>query len=292
MTLSAIVNGTTYSLSDGTYCYWLDHDGFGMAPMHRLSDRGPLQHGDTDRGYRLDPRIVRLVLDINGFSHANMETLRMSLLSIFKPSNTPLILQNVRDDGTYCLDCFYLGDTSMPSSDKQGFNQKVVVTLKADDPTWYDPSGEDFNFSLGGGGDAMYVPTVIPMTVGASTINATQAINYSGSVASYPFIRITGPITNCVITNNSTGEKLDFTGFTIESAHYYDIDLRYGYKTVISNHGTNKIAELTDDSNLESFHLEAAPDVGGGINSINVSGSGVTESTSVSISWFNRYIGI
>ena len=44
MQLSAIVNGTEYSLSDGVYAWRLEDDGTGIAPMHRLTEcsRGAL----------------------------------------------------------------------------------------------------------------------------------------------------------------------------------------------------------------------------------------------------------
>lgn len=286
MALSAIVNGVTYSLDDGTYCYWLGDDGLGMSPMHRLSERGPLQHGDTDRGYRLDPRIVSLVLDINGSSQANMEAQRLTLLSIFKPSNTPIILQNVRAGGTYNLDCYYVGGMSISSADRNSWNQKVMVTLKANDPTWYDPIASSYVVSIGAGADTMLVPTVIPMTVGASTINANGVAVNSGTMIAYPVIHIIGPIVDCVITNNTTGEVLDFTGTTIEAAHYFDVDLRYGYKTITDNHSANRISTLSDDSDLVSWHLAI------GDNSITVTGTSATAATGVSLVWFKRYIGI
>lgn len=286
MTLSAIVKGVTYSLDDGTYCYWLADDGLGMSPMHRLSDRGPLQHGDTDRGYRLDPRKINLVLDIDGQSQADMESKKLTLLSIFKPMNDPITIEMARSDGTYNIDCHYVSDMSMPSNDRQGWNQKVVISLKANDPTWYASVAKSYIVSIGAGGDTMLVPTVIPMTVGASTINASGVVTNSGTMNAYPSIRITGPITNAIITNNTTGEVLNFTGTTIDAAHYYDIDLRYGYKTITDNHGTNQISTLTSASDLVSWHLEV------GDNSITVTGSSATAATGVSFVWYMRFIGI
>jgi len=237
--------------------------------------------------------MVNLVLDINGSSQANMETQRMALIDIFKPTNTPIILQNVRDDGTYNLDCYYVGGPmSMPFTDRQGWNQKVLVTLKANDPTFYDPAGNDYTFAISAGADTMVVPTVIPMTVGASTISATGPVRNDGNVSAYPVIRVTGPINDCVITNNSTGEKLDFTGYNLAAGTYLDIDLRYGYKTVTLNNGTNEIDELTTDSDLVSWHLGASPEVKMGVNSITVTGTSCTQATAVSLAWFNRFIGI
>lgn len=291
--LSIILEGAEYALDDGTYCYWLGDDGLGMAPLHRLSERGPLQHGDTDKGFRLDPRIVRLVLSINANSQALLDVGRRNLIAIFRPANL-LTLKLVEDDMTFHLDCFYVSDMAMPSSERDGWNQNVVVTLKANDPAFYDPEGEGHSFVIEGGSDTCEVPTVIPMTIGigATTVYITEAITNSGTMWAWPKIHIHGPIANPLITNDSTGEKLDFAGTTIAAGDYYDIDLRYGYKTVIDAAGVNQIAHLTNDSDLVSWHLGCNPEVPGGINSVTVWGSGMTDASEVSLTWLTKYIGI
>jgi hypothetical protein len=231
-------------------------------------------------------------LDIIKSSQIDYESARSSLLNIFKPTSSPITLSFAMATGTFYLDCHYIGQAAMPSAERIGWNQTMIVELKANDPTFYDPSGEAYNFVIGAGTDTMLVPTVVPMTIGASTIEASASIINAGTVGVFPTIRVTGPITNCVITNNTTGDKLDFTGVTIAAAHYYDIDLRYGYKTITDNHGDNKIADLTDDSDLVSFDLECDPEVDGGINSFSVTGTSCTANTSVSLQWLTRYIGI
>jgi len=292
MTLSAIVNGVTYSLDDGTYCYWVGDDGLGMAPLHRLSERGPLKHGDTDRGYRLDARMVRLVLAIVATTRASLFSKRSSLMGIFSPVNTKVILQMALDAGTYRLDTHYVAQMAMPSSERLGWNQTVVVDLKANDPTWYKSTGDSYSFSVGAGADLMEVPTVIPMSVGGTTVSATVPVTYSGNFPAYPRIRINGPIVSCVITNNSTGEKLDFTGTTISAGTYYDIDCRYGHKTIVDNSGTNRISNLTSDSDLSTWSLVPAPTVLGGVNSITAFGLSANQDTSVDINWTERYLGV
>ena len=140
----------------------------------------------------------------------------------------------------------------------------------------------------------MEVPTPIPFTVGTSTIDIDKTIEYPGTWHSFPHkIRITGPIDDAVITNVTTGEKLDFTGDSIAATHYYDIDLRYGYKTVLLDGITDKVAELTDDSDLATWHIAAASNAATTMtNVINVSGSAATSATSVGISYYVRYLGI
>lgn len=291
--LDLIRGGNTYSLDDGTYAYLTGDDGWGAAPLHRLIERGPLQHGDTDRGFRLDPRIGSLVLFLNGTSRDDLYTRRATLLELFTPTDDPLKLRWTLTSRTRQIDVYYAGDMAMGSGDRGGFTQRVAVTLRADDPTFYDPTAESVTFALGGGSDSLEVPLEVPMVVGSSTLDATNTITYNGNWRSYPQqIRVTGPITDAVITNSTTGEVLDFTGATIAGGDYYDIDLRYGYKTVTDSSGANQIADLTDDSDLATWHLAAAPDAAGGVNSINVTGSSVTEATKVEVTYFERYTGI
>jgi hypothetical protein len=118
-------------------------------------------------------------------------------------------------------------------------------------------------------------------------------MQYDGDVASFPsIIRITGPITNPVITNQSTGEKLDFTGTTIAGGDYYDIDLRYGLKTIVDASGNDVFSDLTSDSDHATWHIAADDEVTDGINTVRVQGSSITASTKIEINYLNRYGGI
>lgn len=289
--LDVIVNGVAYPLDDGTYCYLTGDDGWGMAQLKRLTRSGPLQHGHTDLGFRLSPRSASLALWIEGTTLQDLYDKREQLLGIFAPADDPVSLRWTLDSARQ-IDCHFASDMTMPSSSRNGFNQELVITFFCPDPTFYNPAGVARSFGMGGGGDTLTVPMSVPMTVGASTLYSIVNINYPGSWLSYPhLIRITGPITNPVITNTTTNEKLDFTGTTIAGGTYYDIDLRYGYKTVENNSGTNKIADLTADSDLATWHIAAAPEVPNGDNSITVTGTSATQATNVEISYYIRYLG-
>jgi hypothetical protein len=299
--LSVIVEGITFSLDDGVYCYYMGDDGLGMSPQHRFSSRGTMQDGDTDRGERMDPRVFRLFLEVDGTSLTDLFEKRNRLISIFKASSNPLIFQfnvRIRDEFIWpiYIDAFFVGDMALPSSDREGYTQKMAATFKANDPTFYDETASVLSFLIAGGSGSGAIPMAVPTAIGASTINQVQSIDYQGTWKSYPtLIRITGPITDAVITNQTTGEKLDFTGKTIAAGHYYDIDCRWGYKTVKDETGANKIADLTSDSDLATWHFkEVMPYYGGmsGINSIRVTGSGCTGATRVDITFLTRYLGI
>jgi hypothetical protein len=127
------------------------------------------------------------------------------------------------------------------------------------------------------------------MTTGGSAI--AGSIAYRGDWKEYPVIRVRGPISDPVIANAATGETLDFTGFTIGSTDYYDIDTRYGRKTVVNSGGDNKIAQLSADSDLDTFHLAADPETAGGVNVLTLAGTATSGSTLLTISYYNRYTG-
>lgn len=112
---------------------------------------------------------------------------------------------------------------------------------------------------------------------------------YAGDLPEYPVVRINGPISDPVLVNTATDERLDFTGYTIGSGDYYDIDLRYGRKTVRNSGGDRKIGQLSKDSDLASFHIAPAPEVSGGTNTFQLTGTATAAPTNAVITYYNRF---
>ncbi len=293
MEISLIYKGTETSLTDGTIGRLLAIDGIGEPPLHRLEERGPQQHGGTDIGFRLDPRIINLALWISAPSLSALEDKRRVLVDTFRATTVTKTLRFMLDNGeVYDADGHSAGAMVLPLEGGTGFTIKAGIQFRCADPTFYDPDGEAVTFALGGGGTAFTGPTDVPSQVGASEIDQSIVVTYEGTWRAYPVIRITGPITDAIIENETTDEKLDFTGTTIEAGDWYEIDLRYGYKTVTNSAGTNVISTLTTDSDLATWHLADDSEATDGLNSIAVSGSEVTGATKVDITYYNRYVGI
>ena len=255
--VSVIVDSVETSLTDGTLGVLEGLDGFGLSPLHEITERGPLQDGETMRDLRLDPRVLRVLLGLPGSSWDDMVARRETLLALFRPrraashtlvwydgSNEWLILGSPR------------GGLVMPSADQEGFYQRVVLSLYCPDPTFYkaEQTAEAFGVGLSGG-TGFTVPMSVPLGIGASSIDETRGIVNSGTWETFPVITIDGPVTSCVIENETTGEKLDFTGIAIGSTGQRIIDCAYGVKSVVDESGTNKVSDLSDDSDLATFHL-------------------------------------
>lgn len=303
--ITAIIGTARYILNDDRV--WLEEDdGLGAPPNHEIPERGPLQHGDTRVDYRLDPRILQFVFGIEGDSQGQVETQRNRMLSVFRPRDptVPINLLFEKANGEdRQIDCFYIDSMSFPSKDRKSFYSSVAwsgiyqrfgVTLKAPDPTFYDPVQKTLVFNAGEVVAGMLVPTPVPTRIGGNLINETTTLPYRGTWREYPVVRITGPVQDALIQNTTTGEKLQLkTGTFILPGDYYEIDTRYGYKTVKDSLGNNKIADLTDDSNLATFHLEEYdPGVTTGDNVISVSGTRVSNATAITIYYYERYLGL
>lgn len=122
----------------------------------------------------------------------------------------------------------------------------------------------------------------------AGSVGQALAIAYSGDLPEYPVISITGPITNPSVTNTVTGETLDFGTISIGAGTTYVIDTRYEVKTVKQG-STNKRGELTDDSDLGTWHLAPGPLAPGGTNLIQINGTATGAATNVQIVYYDRY---
>lgn len=290
MQIDWIINNTTYSLDDREDFYFISHEGLLMPPLHRLRDRGVFQDGETDRGYRLDPRQIILTMAIHGSDLTDYYTKRAKLARLFKPlDNIKGELRFSQGSWTRSIDCNCI---EIMEGVRSHLVQKFVLSLEAPDPLLYDPIMQEVYFTLSGGVDTFEVPMEVPLKVGTASLDASKTITYPGDYETFPVVYIYGPITDCLITNETSGDILDFDGVTIAADDYYKIDCRYSYKTVEDEAGDDKIADLTDDSDLATFSIQADPDAVNGINSFTVTGTGANEDTNIKIEYYKRYTGV
>jgi len=294
-----LVGGTLYAMNDGAPFFIAAWEGLGLLPVNRLSQRGALQHGDTDLGWRGQPRFFSVTFGINrGCTIADRIAARRILLQRIAPRNAALALRFVFDVGTatertYQIDARAIAEPGAVESRQVHGLTLVPVRFKASDPFFYDPVRNEVIFALPALAAGMPVDTPVDTPIGGSTLDAAQNVLYTGDAFSYPQIRIIGPIRNAVIENLTTEERLDFTGTVIGPGALLDIDCRYANKSVTSEFGANRIADLTDDSDLATFHL--APSETGAaarVNQFRVTGIGVTPSTAVALWYYDNFGGM
>jgi hypothetical protein len=277
-TITYTLNGT--DATTGLTIRYLGDQGFGLAPLHRITTRGPLQDGDSDIDFRLDPRVLQLPLMVVNTSNAprfQHYLIRESLLGIFRPGdNGTLIVRASKIEGVIVsvierrINVRVLGGLSF-DVDPNGFHVRTVVQLRADDPTWYETESGTSNR--------------ISTTYNDTLINSSRVFNNFGNWKTFPLIRINGPITNPTITNVTTGQVIAITA-TIAAGAYYDINLEYGKKTVVDNLGVNRISTVSASSNLATWAFEP------GANTVAITGTGFTSASDIIFERYYRHTGI
>lgn len=291
------IAGNTYTLNGydaltGLNIGYGGDQGFGMAPLHRITQRGPMQQGDTDDDFRLDPRILQLPLIVSCYTIADYYNAREQLLAVFSPSNVAGVLTVTLPNGAQrAINVKTLGGLTYDYQASDGYTLRTVVQLRADDPTWYDPNPVYVTISPDVAGTTMPIPVLIPLTLGTSTINTTTTVTNSGTWITYPIITATGSITNLSIINNTTGLQIVTSG-NIPAGRVWTFNLLYGYKTVYDDLGVNQISAVTTASQLATFALVSSPTAVGGVNSLSISSTAVGAGATVSLTYYTRYIGI
>lgn len=284
--------GRKISLS-GPAVYVIEHDGLGEPETREAIEQGPYQDGQTLTGEQLERRVITLKLLISADEEL-LEAHTDEFHKMFNQLGRSYWLDVTRKDGEVRrLDVRRKAGLSLPRKAGDPYGQLIdVIQLVADDPIAYNTDIQLVVFALGGGGTGTPVPTLIPMSVGASAIDMTLPITYAGTWRAFPIIRFYGPLTDPILTNVTTGEKLSFSGVTIADGDWYEVDCRYGYKTVVDDGGNNKLADLATDSDLATFHIAPEDEAVGGINEFHLTATSVNMNSKVNVQYQNRYLGV
>ncbi len=290
--------GSAYRLNNGKTRAVLSESGGGMPPLSYLVSSGPLQDGQTLRGFRLQPRVYIMLVRYQGCTREEYWALRAKLLDRVRPNRqtigtlAPFTLRKYFRDGTkrdlYVMIAQgpeFIGNA--PTTwDMWGFTE--TLRFVAHDPTWYDGDTTTVTH-VPTTTSGLVFPITFPITFGAGVISSSETIAYAGTWAAYPTITIDGPVTGPQILNVTTGELLALS-YNVPLGERVTIDLQA--KTIVNNSGVNLVGYLTEASDLATWHLEPAPGAAGGNNQISFAGYNADGNTRFGLSWNDRFVGI
>jgi hypothetical protein len=120
------------------------------------------------------------------------------------------------------------------------------IQLQAEDPAIYE-SASTVSTELGGSVTGRsYNKSYDFGYGGTSSYSGTLSVYNAGNKDTDATLTITGGVTSPVIVNDSTGYKLDFIGFTVDSTDELSINLRN--RTIVLNGSTNRRNALRSSS--------------------------------------------
>lgn len=296
-------DGNVYKFDTGDR-FLMSDEGYGLPPIEYITQKGPFQHGETVIDYRLGPRVIQLQLRQDSCSRDDYWDNRALLLNSIRPNRnvgvtfSTGVLRKIFQDGTmkdiYAIIQQGPGFVAKQSGkwDEWGFTETLQFICH--DPIFFNPIQKSYTFDnlvSPGAGVGWELPWSFPMLFGGTAFALSGNITYNGTWMSYPSIVIVGPVNGLVITNISTGETIEFN-YSIADGETVTISLEPGNKSVTNQLGVNLLGVITSDSDLATFHLAPDPEVALGVNEIDLALSGADAGSSVTILYYEKYIGL
>lgn len=291
-----------YNFDDNDEFFLMSFTGWGMPPISYTTQSGPYQHGETLLDFRLQPREIQLMHRRNACDRTDYWSNRADILEKLRPNHqlvntiNPGRLRKILPDGSIRdVKAIVNGGMVFKARDQNNWDEYAIaetIRFICHDPIVFNPVQKSASWAAFTPVSYLVFPITFPILFNVSGfINESISVTYAGTWLAYPTITIRGPLDAPVIYNDSTGEKIEFD-YNIPDGSVVVIDLAYGKKTVIEDGGTNRIGTITTDSDLGTFHIAPDPEVSGGVNVFTVVGTNGTVDTSVSMTWYDNYIGI
>jgi len=301
---------TQYITPDGEVYHFDSHDkfllsetGFGMPPIRYITKRSPTQQGETVVDYRLNPRIIQLVHRNNDCSRNDYWQSRANLMSMIRPTrNTSSdfaqgTLRRILPDGTRrdIKVTIEQGPEFVARDPSRWDEWSFTETLRfiAHDPLFYDPDAKSVTLALATTSGLVF-PFSLPLLIDDDRINATVACVTSGTEDIYPTITLIGPMSGVVITNESLDNLKIDVNYNISIDETVIIYLEPGNKRIVSDFVGDITNVAYQNSDLSTFRLAAHPRATNGSNTVRFMGSGISSAgpTEITMSWYDKYLGI
>ncbi len=261
-------------------------EGTGAAEVEIQTQKSPYQDGQTFVDAVLGAQAISITFGIRGLTDLEIYQRRRELSRIFNPKNGLGTLQFQNSGGVYSIPAVAENPPAFPDGwgNRVPGLQVASVDLLCPDPLWRDTAATVGSMVLWAGG--LEFPVMFPMEFGTSGSQYTAA--NAGDVPTPVEITIAGPCINPVIENQTTGKTIAIVREVLVGESI-EIDTAFGRKRVehIDGSGTrtNAMHWLTDDSELWGLAV--------GDNELEYSEtSGAGGAGDVTVSWYNKYVGI
>ena len=269
----------------GAVAVGLGARGLLMPPVDLTEQATPFSDGARITGTRYPTREVDLPLFVQAASASALRAQLRQIAGWFDPTFGDGTLRITSADGSQReLRCRYAGGLERATDDIQQAGPDwwlLALTLRAADPFFYAVASVGVFFT--NAAPVNFFP-FFPLTLSPSNLISTAQPRNDGDAEAWPVWTVTGPMTNLVLANNTTGESLTLA-LTLTAADSVVIDTRPGQKGVtktISGVSSNALGNLTPASVLWALAK--------GANDVTITLTGSTGATTVALSFTPRYL--
>lgn len=218
-------------------------EGKGDVSANVQMQSAPFQDGATFIDTTLETRALELIVNIKASSRDELNLFRQQVSSIFNPRLGLGKLTYSNGNIEREIEVVSAGIPIFPTGEAKGkWFQRTVINLIAPNPYWEDTIEE--NYKLEDFVGSFRFPFTLPTRF--STRGDSKVLANYGDVPTPIEVEFRGPVTNPVITNESTGEFI-----RINRA------IPVGYKLILDTSFGNKRVEIIapDGTTTNGFHF-------------------------------------
>lgn len=252
--------------------------GLGAPPVEIVADKLPWAAGSIARYVQTKPAEIDLPIYVGASGIGGLIDATDDLRAWFDTGDERrqqygyLRITRPSDDAVRQIACLYQGGLDGSMAEGSPSYTVVVVSLLAPDPYWTDITETQ----------AVYTQ---------ANIGAALGVVNSGDVDAYPIWTITGPASNIVLTNQTTGKVLSLTangGLTLLAGDTLTIDTRPSSQRttlpIINQNGASFYNRVNAGGSLWWLNR--------GANTFTIAASGTSGATTFIVRWLPRYRGV
>lgn len=234
------LDGWTGNALDDFGVAWVveEEDGWSSSPPVRLAaEEREQDDGAYDADTFYGPRLITLTGRASAPDNAAMVAAKLRMAAVCANLRAGLKLLAVGEpDATRYALVRRAADVKVKDQGNKLFSWQLQ--LLAPDPRKYTASVVvATGLSSTAGGAAM--PMVFPLVfTGAGGTTGIVTVTNAGTYPAKPVLRVTGPVSDPVLENITTGRRLMLTGLTLSAGDYLDIDM--DARTVTLNGSTSR----------------------------------------------------
>lgn len=260
-------------------------EGLGDVEAEIQTQKSPYQHGSTFVDALLGERVLPMEIKIYGDSEADMSSKRRFLSNVFNPAWGMGQFKIQVGEVIYTVDAIpdfipkYAGGVENMGT----FYQYCQIQVTAPYPYWRDP--QQLSRALRAYQGKFTLPMQFPVELGIEGDNTI--LDNTGDIKAPIQIDVQGPITYPRVTNETTGEFIQFNR-ALSSDEILHIDTQKGNKRVEIYRDGWPIQNAMGYLDHDSTFLQLVP----GENQLSLTARAGDMNGIVSVAWHNYFAGI